>query len=102
MPVNLSTLTIEMFEPLKGHDFKVGWEGVDETLRIESLRLLRGPAQVDTRHPFAVIFKGSSDSLLLDQHIHPLHSDVLGDMEIFLVPVGRNDDGTFLYEAVFN
>jgi len=53
-----------------------------------------------TRDPFQLKFRGD-DSILLHQLIHKLKHDVLGDLEIFLVPIGQ-EDGHFIYQAVYN
>ncbi|WP_114393482.1 DUF6916 family protein [Oleisolibacter albus] len=101
MPLDLATVTAEEFEPLRGGRFRVCWEGLEETLTLQEIRRLRYGLP-GGRSPFALTFKGGSDSILLNQRIHPLQAEGLGDIEIFLVPIGRNDDGTYLYEAVFN
>ncbi len=51
------------------------------------------------RKPFALVFRGPS-SPVLPQQIYPLVSPAFERLEIFLVPIGRNGEGT-LYEAVF-
>lgn len=49
---------------------------------------------------FSLIFRTSND-FFLGQGQRPLEHDVMGQLELFLVPVGRDEDGTY-YEAVFN
>src|SRR2546426_5946773 len=49
---------------------------------------------------FSLFFTGPAD-VLLQQHLYPLAHEVMGEMEIFLVPIGRTADG-FRYEGVFN
>ncbi len=49
---------------------------------------------------FSVIFHGPP-SPFIQQGIYQLHNEKLGDIELFLVPIGRDSDG-FQYEAVFN
>lgn len=49
---------------------------------------------------FTLLFQGPGDPMLL-QAIHHLTHDELDDLELFLVPVKRTEDG-FEYEAVFN
>lgn len=48
---------------------------------------------------FSLYFHGPADPMLL-QAIHELKHDELGEFGLFLVPVGRTDDG-FEYEAAF-
>ena len=49
---------------------------------------------------FALAFRGPAD-VYLPQQIYPLEHQRLGTMSIFLVPVGRDEQG-FEYEAIFN
>lgn len=49
---------------------------------------------------FALLFK-APESAPPEQGMFQLKHEKLGDLEIFLVPVKKNDDGLF-YEAIFN
>ena len=49
---------------------------------------------------FSLFFNGPSD-LHLPQQTYELEHEQLGSLHIFLVTIGRNDQG-FTYEAVFN
>lgn len=49
---------------------------------------------------FSAVFVGPPD-LYLPQQTYPLSHDEMGDLQIFLVPVGRDEQG-FRYEAVYN
>lgn len=49
---------------------------------------------------FSVIFRGPAD-LYLPQHIYTLRHEGMGEVALFLVPIGRDEQG-FRYEAVFN
>ena len=49
---------------------------------------------------FALLFK-APESATPEQGMFRLRHEKLGDLEIFLVPVKKNDDGLF-YEAIFN
>lgn len=51
------------------------------------------------REPFSLIFAAPGG--LVPQRPCNLRHDVLGSMEIFLVPVGRTEGG-LIYQAVFN
>ncbi len=70
-------LTLAEANPLKSHPF---------------------PGQI--REPFDLRFHGEN-SILLHQMIHRLRHDVLGELEIFLVPIGE-EAGHYIYQAVFN
>jgi hypothetical protein len=50
--------------------------------------------------PFSLIFHSAS-STLFPQDLYRLWHPVVGECEIFLVPVGRHESG-FVYQAVFN
>ena len=53
-----------------------------------------------TRQPFTLRFRGPLEPVLAQQ-ICPLDNDAIGRLEIFIVPLGRDESGTD-YEAVFN
>ncbi len=52
------------------------------------------------RQSFSLFFLGPVEGML-PQHIYRLQHAALGEMDLFLVPVGRRENG-FEYEAVFN
>ena len=56
-------------------------------------------ATVSDHQAFSVIFRGQ-DKPALEQQIYQIKHDTLGDMELFIVPVGPDDKG-MCYEAVF-
>ena len=49
---------------------------------------------------FSIFFRGAHD-FFLPQSTYHLEHERLGESDIFLVPVGRDENG-FLYEALFN
>jgi hypothetical protein len=49
---------------------------------------------------FSLLFQGPATHYIA-QGIHKLNHAQLGEIDIFLVPVGKNQDG-FEYEAIFN
>ena len=49
---------------------------------------------------FSLLFSGPSNFFLSQQTYRMKHEE-MGELDIFLVPIGRESD-TFLYEAVFN
>lgn len=52
------------------------------------------------RPPFSLVFIGPNDPMLL-QAIHRMTHDEMGALEIFLVPIGKDERG-YSYQAVFN
>lgn len=67
-----------------------------ESELVEVSELLLSPRQ----ERFSIIFRTSND-VFLEQGLRPLEHDAMGQFELFLVPVGRDQVGTY-YEAVFN
>ncbi len=75
-----------------------GGHGV--TLRLEQVNLLGGhDPERSARQPFALEFSGPMEPLL-QQQIYRLDNTEVGELELFLVPVGPQD-GRQRYEAVF-
>ncbi len=71
----------------------------ENTLNIELIEvseLLLSPGQ----ERFAIVFRGPNETFL-DQGNRRLVHDHLGEFELFLVPISKDDQGTN-YEAVFN
>lgn len=97
--IALDALTADHFSPQIGHDFCVRYPDFEETLTLQSVERRDGPPE--QRAPFALVFDGRRTDLVLNQHIHPLSNDALGTIDVFLVPVGRNADGTIRYQATF-
>ena len=60
--------------------------------------------EVKMIHPyseaFSLLFLGPSTNFL-HQHTYKFHHDVIGDFDLFIVPVGQNQEG-FIYQAIFN
>jgi hypothetical protein len=57
----------------------------------------QGPAG---RQPFSAVFRGPREPIL-PQRIYALGNATLGEIQLFLVPIGPDDEG-IRYEAVFN
>jgi len=57
-------------------------------------------ARAGGRTPFSLVFR-SSPGAPLPQHIYRLHHDDLGALDLFLVPIGPDEEG-MRYEAVFS
>lgn len=49
---------------------------------------------------FAIVFRVSNDTLL-GQGMRRLQHEKMGEFELFLVPISKDENGTY-YEAVFN
>lgn len=95
----LDKLTRETFEPRKGEAFRLTDEAAGEVeLKLAAVQGtgLQGKAP---REQFSLHFHGPREPML-PQKIYRLENDELGAMDLFLVPVARDDEGT-TYEAVF-
>lgn len=53
------------------------------------------------KQPFSIFFRTPSTGPVLPQRIYQVEHDHMGTMDIFLVPVGPDEQG-MRYEAVFN
>jgi hypothetical protein len=97
--MSMDEITIDTFMPLAGSDFEVEQPGV--VLRLERVAAVMESERAKLRStPFSLFFRGPAKPHL-PQHTytfrHPAFSEPL---QIFIVPVGRNNEG-FDYEAVF-
>ena len=95
-----------MFESLHKEAFA---ECVNEVFRVTrpgseefEVRLTEVTEQFNTprQEAFSVVFHGPADPFI-QQGTYQLSNAKLGDLELFLVPIARDQDG-FQYEAVFN
>ena len=75
---------------------------LDDPSRAFSLTLTNVVEHVKTERQevFSLFFYGPADSFV-SQGIHRLKHSQMGELELFLVPVGQDKDG-FQYEAAFN
>jgi hypothetical protein len=100
-------LNAATFEPHTGSDFRVARPDIadaaeDDVASIRLVEVLRHPAQAGAPRadPFTLEFTGPPPAL--EQRIHALDHPILGELDLFLVPIGLDPDGRVRYEAVFN
>lgn len=67
---------------------------------IEVKSYANNPGDEDGMERFSLIFKGPANSIL-EQRLYSLNHDRMGAVDIFLVPIQPQPDGS-RYEAVFN
>ena len=98
----LDRLTQATFEPLCDADFALHVEG-EETLplRLVDVRPLGTFPNAPRQDPFGLVFAGPP-APVLGQRIYRIAHPALGELELFLVPIGFGPDGGVRYEAVFN
>jgi hypothetical protein len=99
--VDVSLLTVSHFEPHIGSNFRLHADDVLEVELVEADDVggRSGVTPEGSRAPFSVVFPGPRDPVL-PQRIYRLEHDELGTLDLFLVPIGRDDSGV-RYEAVF-
>ncbi len=100
----LERLTANSFAPTVGDTFGLdaGDAGRLELELLESrLHEPGAPAEDEAgvRAPFTLSFRGPAEPVM-PQRTYELEHQELGTLEIFIVPIGRDDAGT-IYEAVF-
>jgi hypothetical protein len=101
----LDTFTFSTFSPYLGQKFVLVIDGAKrlEVDLIEATSLTEkrsGKERSARRSPFSLVFRGPKQPLL-PQRIYTFEHAVLGSFEIFIVPIGVDEDG-LRYEAVFN
>ena len=93
----LEDFTVGTFSGHLGDSFRVHPED-SSTLDLElvsSTGLNEG-----SERPFSIVFRGPGDALL-PQRIYRMEHAEIGAFEIFLVPIGPDEEG-LRYEAIFN
>jgi hypothetical protein len=96
----LDTLTDESFTPHLGTPFRVEMGGATELeLKLSLVSVLGGASGARGRRPFSLLFHGPLQPVL-PQSIYRLKHPALGDLELFIVPLGP-DPGGMRYEAIF-
>ena len=106
----LDTLTEASFTPHIGTEFRIEIDAattilavlVDVTVRHRGRVLAPWDSNPEPRRePFSIVFRGPLDPPLLQRMYRVEHEAIGVVKDLFLVPVGVNQDGRF-YEAVFN
>ena len=98
-----STYQLGMFNKHVGHKFRLRLESGVRTLELIEAVGRHGQLEDESRN-FSLLFRDSESSVdsHLDQSTYQLDHDSLGELQIFLVPVGPGSDEQGInYEAVF-
>ena len=75
--------------------------GLQAELKLDEVKGYPGhPGDQQGMERFSIYFKGPTEPHL-PQQSYTLQHDLMGEFEIFIVPLSRNDQGS-RYEAVFN
>ena len=95
-------LTREEFSRHLHTKFRVAAE-MEQTVELELVEAQSyrpEPHEQEGMERFSAVFTGPPD-VFLSQGVYPLTHEQMGDLQLFLVPIGRDERG-FRYEAVFN
>jgi hypothetical protein len=91
---------VETFAGRLGETFRVDGDSGVVDLRLASAEAGPGrPAKPEGRTPFSIVFVGPLEPVLPQQTYRFAH-DGLGSFELFIVPIGPDEDG-MQYQAVF-
>jgi hypothetical protein len=96
-------LTLATWQEHLGSHFSLRYgDGKAEELTLIAAASLTGgrPVAAGKREPYALIFRTSSREFIGPQRIYPLSHGALGELEIFLVPIGPDETG-MRFEAIF-
>ncbi len=97
---------IELFRPHEGTSFTIR-NGSEATSQLELIEVKSMKLEDDNRdpqlraEPFRLTFRSPAKAKHYEQQMFKLSHDALGELDMFLVPIGPDDKG-MLYEAVFN
>lgn len=95
-------VAIGTFSPHVGTEFVLEDQaGRRVALLLGEVRSLGLQPNAPRAEPFALMFTGPAQPFL-EQRIYRFEHQVLGPLDIFIVPVGTDDVGALYYEAVFN
>lgn len=101
--LDIGTVTLETFTPHVGTQFRLEHpEQHEDFLLTQAIALTSYDHPNKKRDPFSLFFNGSRTDLQFNQQILPLQHPDLGLVEIFIVPIARNENGTIRYQALFN
>ena len=97
----MTMLNYQAFAGRSGEIFDLSMGVGDMELTLTEVAFLPArPYAGMLREPFSLVFRSASP-VVLPQRIYRLTNAALGALDIFLVPVGRDNRGA-VYQAVFN
>jgi hypothetical protein len=88
----------EEFNEVLNTEFRIAVEN-SEPLKLELFEITDGLC-TETQEQFALHFRGPLE-MPFPQAIRQLEHDTMGTLNLFLVPIGKNEQG-MIYEAAFN
>lgn len=101
MTVALQQLTAADFQPQIGKNFLIHFS-TDVVTQAQLEKVVDLPAHPNLqRRPFSILLQTTQNLQYYPQAIYTIEHSAWGSLQIFLVPVGRNEKGV-QYEAVFS
>ena len=99
--MDLTELTIETFRDRVGQTFTDDESGAELTLdEVEDLTPVAKNVPADSRTPFSLVFVTPGETVA-PQGIRALRHADLGELSLFLVPIGQDAAGV-RYQAIFS
>lgn len=92
--------TPALFEALRGTACRISLAGGEPPLELEIAEVAKAGGSHGGRTQFSVVFLGPAGRYLR-QRIYRLEHEKLGQVDLFLVPIGPEPSGRHRYEAVF-
>jgi hypothetical protein len=92
------------FEDFSGcvdQPFTLQLDDASYPLTLISADKLPNSAALGDREAFSIVFRGEGDTTVLEQQTYRISNDTLGEMDLFIVPIGPDEKG-MCYEAVFS
>ena len=101
--MDIGDVTVETFEGREGDVFAVRFEDGAYDLTVAAVERPPGDwGRSDMREPFSVTLHGEPTHVL-PQGLWTLSHGELGDIQLFVVPIGPTDDGAAQqYQVVFS
>ena len=97
----LEKLSAADFSPLLNSTFQIYFDPSSPSIvELVEVTEKKSDSEEVLRQPFSVVFRGSKDTIW-PQGMYTIDQKIFGKMDIFLVPIGPDDQG-MCYEAVFN
>jgi hypothetical protein len=95
----LETLTKEWWSEYLGGSFELSDDGRGTIIMMLAEITGLGHGALGRRDPYSLVFRGPA-SPVLPQRIYRFRHERMGDLELFLVPIGPDGEG-MRYEAIF-
>ena len=97
----LAELTKEKLEPYVGQEFRISaGDDYSITVKLIDCSTMRGDREEGQREAFSLIFHGPAEPFFPQALYRVSHAEI-GDLDLFLVPLGPLQGEGMRYEAVF-